>query len=125
MKKTINLNDFRDAFEKMDRKNNFSYAGLEVLFDYLEGIEEDTSEELELDVIALCCDFSEHTEEELLREYNYIYNEVYNEEEEDIENLNSLLEELQKRTTVLEVENSRYNDNGQFITETSYIIQDF
>ena len=33
MKQTINLSGFRDAFQNMDRKENFSYEGLELLFD--------------------------------------------------------------------------------------------
>jgi len=58
MKQTINLSDFRDAFRAHDR-TNFSYEGLEILFDYLESYEEDTGEQIELDVVALCCDYSE------------------------------------------------------------------
>lgn len=58
MKQTVNLHDFRSAFQKI-RPDNFSYNGLEILFDYLEDCERDTGEEYELDVIALCCDFSE------------------------------------------------------------------
>ena len=59
MKTNVNLSDFRDAFQSHDRKN-FSYEGLEALFNYLEEYEESTGEEVELDVIALCCDFSEY-----------------------------------------------------------------
>ena len=58
MKQTVNLYDFRNAFRTI-RPDNFSYAGLEVLFDFLEECENDTGEEYDLDVIALCCDFSE------------------------------------------------------------------
>jgi hypothetical protein len=43
----------------MDRKENFSYEGLRLLFDYLEEVEADSGVEIELDVIALCCDFTE------------------------------------------------------------------
>lgn len=60
MKTTVNLYEFRQAFQNI-RPNNFSYEGLEVLFDYLEECENDLGEEYELDVIALCCDFSEDT----------------------------------------------------------------
>ena len=61
MKTTVSLYDFREAFRTCGRAEQFSYEGLEVLFDYLEQYEEDTGEELELDVIALCCDFYEDT----------------------------------------------------------------
>ena len=62
MKTTVYLNEFRNYFNQI-RPNNFSYEGLEVLFDELERVENDTNEEFELDVIALCCDYCESTYE--------------------------------------------------------------
>ena len=59
MKQTINSCDFVDAFRAHGRQNQFSYDGLHALFDYLEEMEDAMGEEMELDVIALCCDFSE------------------------------------------------------------------
>jgi len=71
MKTNVNLSDFRDAFKSHDR-TNFSYAGLEALYNWLIDIEEDSGEEWELDVIALCCEYSEHkTALECAREYSY------------------------------------------------------
>ena len=63
MKQTINLNDFRNAFQSI-RPNNFSYEGLEVLFDYCEDLEVSCNKEMELDVIWLCCDYAESSFEE-------------------------------------------------------------
>lgn len=54
----IDLQGFREQFQIMGRKNQFTYNGLEVLFDYLESLEL-YDEPYELDVIALCCDFAE------------------------------------------------------------------
>ena len=65
MKQTIYLGDFRDAFRRADRKENFSHEGLEVLFDYLEEINPDG----ELDVIEICCEYVEMSLEELKEEY--------------------------------------------------------
>jgi len=59
MIQTVNYYDFRNAFQSMDRGNQFSYEALTMLFDWLEQYEEDTGEQVELDVIALCCDYSE------------------------------------------------------------------
>ena len=70
MKQTINLYDFRNAFYKMGRKDSFSYGGLEILFDYLEELEQATGEEMELDVIALCCDYAESTIDGLISDYD-------------------------------------------------------
>ena len=65
MKQTIGKAAFKDAFYAYNRGDNFSPAGLAALYDYLTDLERDTGEEYELDVIALCCDFSEYTTEEL------------------------------------------------------------
>ena len=54
MKQTINEYQFKEAFQS-SRPNNFSYEGLTALYDYLEQYEEDTGQEIELDVIGLCC----------------------------------------------------------------------
>lgn len=70
MKQTINKYEFSDAFEKMGRGNNFSYEGRDALFDWLEQYEEETGEEIELDIITLCCDFTEY---ENLEEFNKNY----------------------------------------------------
>ena len=70
MKQTIDLYTFRNAFYKMGRKDHFSYDGLEILFDYIEEVEQDTDEEMELDVIALCCDYAESTIDELISAYD-------------------------------------------------------
>ena len=67
MKQTVTFTDFTDAFRNMGRKDQFSYNGLKALYDYLEELENDMNEEIELDVIAFCC---EYTEYENLAEYN-------------------------------------------------------
>jgi hypothetical protein len=82
MIKKINLHEFRNEFKEI-RPNNFSYEGLEVLFDYLEEFED-----FELDVIGLCCDFTECTIDEALNNYNL-----------------ESIEELENNTVVLHVNN--------------------
>lgn len=74
MKKTISSYDFERAFLDMNREANFTYAGRKALFDYLEELEEDTGEEMELDVIAICCDF---TEFENVQEFVEAYDDKY------------------------------------------------
>lgn len=64
MYQEVNFTDFDLAFKNMGRDNSFSYAGKRALFDYLEDFEAGTGEKLELDVIGLCCDYSEITEED-------------------------------------------------------------
>jgi len=72
MKTTVSQTDFVDAFTKM-RPSNFSYEGLIALYDYLENFEEDTDKEIELDVIAFCCDYSEWDN---LEEYKKSYSSI-------------------------------------------------
>ena len=86
MYQSINIENFRDAFHRKGRENQFSYEGLEVLFDSLEQYEADTGESVELDVIGLCCDYAELTAEEIQRQYNV---------EHDIENESSLEEQVE------------------------------
>ena len=60
MKQTINKSQFRDAFLTWDTySKNFSYEGLGLLYDGLEDLANDTGEEYELDVVAICCEFEE------------------------------------------------------------------
>ena len=85
MKKTINFYEFRDAFMNL-RPNNFSAKGLIALFEHFEEYEEATNIQVELDVIAICCDYTQSTIYEALENYG----------------LNSL-EELENETIVIHV----------------------
>jgi hypothetical protein len=57
MKQTVNFSSFVDAFRAYDRYNQYGYQALRVIFDFLEQYEQDCNEELELDVIAICCEY--------------------------------------------------------------------
>ncbi len=71
MYQTINLFQFRQAFKAMDRSDQFSYEGLEILFNYLTDLEDqDSSNNFELDVIAFCCDYAEETIENIIDFYD-------------------------------------------------------
>lgn len=86
MKTTVNEYQFRDAFMRV-RPDNFTYDGLTALYDYLTSYEEDCDTELELDIIAFCCDFTEDSISNILDNYG-------------LDNL----EDLQDRTTVIYVD---------------------
>ena len=75
MKQSVSIYDFERAFKRYEREN-FSYDGLKALFEYLEEYEEGTGEEVELDVIALCCEYAEY---DSLKEYNDYYGTKYDE----------------------------------------------
>jgi hypothetical protein len=71
MKMTVYLGDFRDEFRKAGRENQFSYEGLGILFNWIEQLDDDTGTETELDVIGLCCDFSEDTARDIADNYGF------------------------------------------------------
>lgn len=62
MIQTINFTTFANAFRNSDsRKDQFSYEALELIFDYIEDYERDTGEQVEFDMIAICCEWAEAT----------------------------------------------------------------
>jgi hypothetical protein len=67
---TASFYDFQEAFRRMDRQSQYTYAGLRGLFDYLEQLSEDIGEPIELDVIALCCDYNEDSFLDVARNYD-------------------------------------------------------
>ena len=87
MIQTITKSDFTSAFHRMGRGNNFTYEGLSALYDYLEDYEDSTGEQIELDVIAFCCEYNEY---ESLAEFQEYYGEDY-QSIEDIENQTTLI----------------------------------
>ena len=89
MYETIDFSKFTNRFNSL-RPNNFSHEGLEVLFDHLEEYEGSDSESgIELDVIAICCDFTECSIKEVLNDCNL-----------------ESLEELEQNTMVLKVDDN-------------------
>ena len=73
MIQTINEWDFRNAFKSI-RPDNFSYDGLKALYDYFEQYEDATGDPIELDVIALCCEYVEY---ENLKEFENDYGKEF------------------------------------------------
>jgi hypothetical protein len=102
MKQTIGLSQFQDEFDAI-RPNNFSYEGLQQLFDYFESYEDDTGEQIELDVIAICCEYSENTINECLDYYDIVDAEDKEDFEllSDYEKLSIIQDWLAKHTSVI------------------------
>ena len=99
MIKTINEYDFIDAFKKMGRTDNFSNSGLIALYEYLTMLGDDLGQEIELDVIALCCEYAEYDN---LEEFQADYSEDY-----------QTIGDIESDTTVI------------MIDDDSFIIQQF
>jgi len=83
MYQTITKSMLHDAFRDYDRLENFSYEGREALFDFIEDCYQDENE-IELDVISLCVDYSQDKIENVLKNYKL-----------------SSLEELEEKTVVV------------------------
>ena len=95
MKKTINYYDFRTEFRAFGREEQFTRQGLKALFDYLEELGDDCGEEIELDVIALCCEFVEY---DSLEDFHNEYDK----------NDYPTLEVLRDYTQVIEIDNESF-----------------
>jgi hypothetical protein len=100
----VTKSSFIDSFRSHDRQDQFSYAGLVALFDWLEELESSTGEQIELDVVGLCCEFSEYGN---LEDYN---SEVNGGDYED----NDTMEDLIQKTIVIKIAES-----------SSFIIKDY
>ena len=96
---TITKSEFTSAFHRAGRGNNFTHQGLIALYDYFEEYENSTGQQIELDVIAFCCEYCEY---ENLKEFQEDYSEDY-----------MSLEDIEKETQVI------------MIDDTSFIIQQF
>ena len=78
----VTLERFHQAFHIMGRGNNFSTLALDALHDWYENIGED----VELDVVSICCEWAEYDNlDEGAKDYNVDY------------------EELEDRTTILNI----------------------
>jgi hypothetical protein len=112
MKQTnLSFGDFCDSFSE-SYKNNFTYHGKKALYDYLIQYEEDTGTEIELDIVAFCCDYNEYSGiDEYIQNYNTdVDKEEYTDEETkefDEEGFKkAVMEEIQNKTTLIEIEES-------------------
>ena len=95
--KTVDFGDFVREFELFGREKNFSHNGLRALFDYLEELSEDTGSGYEIDVICLCCEYSEDTWQEIAHNYGIELSEF----EGDEEKIEAVRDYLDNETTII------------------------
>jgi hypothetical protein len=104
MKKTVYKSDFIEAFQDV-RPDQFSHAGLSALYDYFEEFEEDTGKEIELDVIAICCEFTEYSSiHDFVADYGDSYVD-YDEEEVDYE---KTIDNIRDHTSVIDIDGESF-----------------
>ncbi len=101
MYQTIGFSQFVDAFRSHDRYDQFGYNALQALFAYIEEYEQDSGQPMELDVIALCCEFSTFNSAlEVAAEYGF--ESELDDDASDDEKEAEALEYLNDNTTVIE-----------------------
>ena len=103
--KTVDFGYFVREFELSGRGRNFSHNGLRALFNYLEKLSEDTGSGYKLDVICLCCDYSEDTWQEIAVNYNIDID--YDQSDDD--KINAVREYLENQTEIVG------ENNGSFV----------
>ena len=96
MYRTINEYEFEQAFKDMDR-DYYSYDGYRALYEFLEEVCSSDDKGFELDVIAICGDFTEY---ENLKEFQ---SEYYDDVEGD---KFKTIEEIEEETVVIRIEDS-------------------
>lgn len=96
---TLTRSQFADAFISI-RPDNFTYEGLMALYDYFEDYSKAIDEDYNLDVIAVCCDFSEY---ESLQEVVDQHSNTFTADE--LQDDKKLLDYFNDRTTVIPLSN--------------------
>lgn len=95
MIKNITRSEFTAAFHNMGRGDQFSHSALLALYDFLNEV----NPTWELDVIAVCCDFSEEDAESIARS-NGFDGQADDEDDEDF--AERILDELRNKTWAVE-----------------------
>jgi predicted ArsR family transcriptional regulator len=90
----VTKSSFIDAFKLSSRKDQFSYEALEAIFEYLEDYSNDTGENVELDIVAICCEWVEMTWQEVADQYNVDLSQCT----DDDERIDAVEEYLQDET---------------------------
>ena len=88
-------------FNRYDRSENFTPAGIRVLFDHLEENSEGSGEDVKLDIIGLCCDYSEDTFEDIAANYRINLTDRDGKTIEDDEEIKSIVLNYLNENTVV------------------------
>ena len=110
IKQPVSWWQFRDAL-RGDQYCNWSMEAIEALFDYLEQLSDDIGEDIELDVVAIRCDWSEIHIQELWDEYSHVFENEGLTVENDSDDYDEQLRILQEHTTVLDIRRDTHMGN--------------
>lgn len=65
----MDAEDLQNQFDAYNRGDQFSREGVRQLFTYLDDMAENDDRNIELDVIALCCEYTESTTADVIQDY--------------------------------------------------------
>ena len=90
----ISKTDFVDQFKIMNRSEQFSREGLEALYGYFEELSDDQN--IEFDVIAICCSYREFDN------VNQFLSEGYT------SSIINSIDDIEELTTVIRIDDTRF-----------------
>ena len=93
--------ELQKEFNRYNRSDNFTPAGIRVLFDYLEEISEGSGEDINLDIIGLCCDYSEDTFSDIAANYRIDLTDRCGETIDDVEEIQRIVLDYLNENTVV------------------------
>ena len=103
----ISSSDLYQIACRMNRGQQFGHNGWEAIGEYLEQMSEETGQDVEIDIVAICCKYSmAESAEEAFMEFSYKHGidlptmEEW-EDMDDDEKLETIEEFLQKKTSVV------------------------
>ena len=111
MKMTLSSSEALEIVRKMDRLHQFGYEGWELLIEHMEELEEMQEEDIEFDVIAICCDFTRY---ENLKEFQDSYGEEY-----------ETIEDIEEDAQVLYIEKEYCTEIHDYKLTDAFIVSNF
>lgn len=108
MKMTIDAGVMNEMFKNWHR-DYYTYEACEALLEFYDEIDEN----MEFDVIGICCDWNEYGDtpclkwSDFLNDYAYILDDIENSDEmTDDEKIEAIIDELENQTTVIRLSDS-------------------
>ena len=106
MKIIVTHSKFIDALSACYNTKYMSYDAMTALYNWYEELEDDTGTEIELDAVAIGCDWTEYSEKEVIRDYCYLLD--IKEEDMTHTDVEDLIDALKYETSVIELDNGNY-----------------
>ena len=101
---TLGQGDFVQMFKESSRKDQFSVEALEAIFNYLDTLSEETGENVEFDIVGICCDWAEMTWQEIAASYDVDLSQCA----DDDERIGEVEDFLCKNTQYCELSNGSF-----------------